>query len=467
MAENFYILGLDLGTTTVKVCLINAHTQDKVLERSQPTKARIDTVSHRDEQCPKKILLALQNCLSTMERHYLNNVIRIGVCGQMHGVVLWKQNAWTYELANERFALIKENVSTLITWQDRRCSIQFLKTLPKTSSTKFVKPSSGFGCATMFWLLRNGQMPQDVEFAGTIQDLVVTMLTERPAACMTSQNAASFGYFDPERSQWDLQALEEANFPSRILPEVVVEDKEAGTLRHSWFGIPAGTVVYPATGDTQCAVLSGLRNREKLALLHIGTSAQVSFVVDQREQRVKGHYTFFPYFNGKYLCVAASVNGGNVLAHFVSMLRSWTRDLGVSLSESEIWDCLLAPIAPASEPVRSTGGNLRVKPIIFGERHDSHSTGSITGIGPELPTLSDTFRSICLGLIENLVEMLPFEILKKHDITTVMCAGKVICQNRILCSQVERVFTGFSVEFGSQCDSAFGAALAAALPSGQ
>lgn len=37
---------------------------------------------------------------------------------------------------------------------------------------------------------------------------------------------------------------------------------------------------------------------------------------------------YFPYFDRTYLAVAASLNGGNVLATFVQMLVQWTADLG-------------------------------------------------------------------------------------------------------------------------------------------
>lgn len=38
--------------------------------------------------------------------------------------------------------------------------------------------------------------------------------------------------------------------------------------------------------------------------------------------------TYFPYFNGDYLAVAASLNGGNVLATFVDMVSQWMEELG-------------------------------------------------------------------------------------------------------------------------------------------
>ena len=44
-------------------------------------------------------------------------------------------------------------VSHLVTWQDGRCSSEFLASLPQPESHLSV--ATGFGCATIFWLLKN------------------------------------------------------------------------------------------------------------------------------------------------------------------------------------------------------------------------------------------------------------------------------------------------------------------------
>ena len=43
-------------------------------------------------QDPQKILIALQYCLSGLPKEDLVRVKKIGVSGQMHGVVFWKRN---------------------------------------------------------------------------------------------------------------------------------------------------------------------------------------------------------------------------------------------------------------------------------------------------------------------------------------------------------------------------------------
>lgn len=38
----------------------------------------------------------------------------------------------------------------------------------------------------------------------------------------------------------------------------------------------------------------------------------------------------FPYFDGRYVAVAASLTGGNVMAAFITMLQQWTHEFGES-----------------------------------------------------------------------------------------------------------------------------------------
>lgn len=69
------------------------------------------------------------------------------------------------------------------------------------------------------------------------------------------------------------------------------------------------------------------------AVLNISTSVQLAASMPVGFQPLQtpdpaAPVSFFPYFNRTYLGVAASLNGGNVLAMFVHMLVQWMADLG-------------------------------------------------------------------------------------------------------------------------------------------
>lgn len=69
-------------------------------------------------------------------------------------------------------------------------------------------------------------------------------------------------------------------------------------------------------------------------VLNISTSAQLTYAMpaDFRPPDSPQHassISYFPYFEESYLAVAASLNGGNVLATFVEMLTAWMKELGM------------------------------------------------------------------------------------------------------------------------------------------
>ena len=62
----------------------------------------------------------------------------------------------------------------------------------------------------------------------------------------------------------------------------------------------------------------------------MGTSCQLSLLTSS-DTVLSGdhpHIQKWPYHRDKHLLVAASMNGGNVLASFVNMLTQWTKDIG-------------------------------------------------------------------------------------------------------------------------------------------
>ena len=80
----------------------------------------------------------------------------------MHGVMYWSSES------------PDSTCSQLITWQDRRCSSEFLSALPPSSSSSPYPLSTGYGCATTAWMAREGPRGFLDRFdrAGNIMDFV-------------------------------------------------------------------------------------------------------------------------------------------------------------------------------------------------------------------------------------------------------------------------------------------------------
>uniref|UniRef100_A0A8C6S591 Sedoheptulokinase n=1 Tax=Neogobius melanostomus TaxID=47308 RepID=A0A8C6S591_9GOBI len=450
-----YILGIDLGTTSIKAVLLESGSRVVVASNSLRTTSEIaDSCGIKaNEQDTGRIIDTLNECIQQLPADKLKNVTRIGLSGQMHGVLFWKDQPADW--SNRDFFTAKDT-SQLITWQDGRCNSDFLSTLPKPNS--HLSLATGFGCVTIFWFFKH--RPEFLErftAAGTIQDYVVSMLCGLERCVITPQNAASWGYFNTSTSQWNLEILEAAGFPTRLLPECIPSGALAGLTCMDWHGIGAGTPVGAALGDFQCSVYSCMSTSTD-AVLNISTSAQLTHAMPAgftppSSPQSNSSISYFPYFDSSYLAVAASLNGGNVLATFVDMLIKWTSDLGAEISESSIYEKLI------SCALHQDTTDLNVHPTILGERHSPLCLGQVTDISPSNLSLGHVMRALCRGVISNVTSMMPADCLQNAGVTRVVGSGTALARNRVLRQEVERAFSQMSVVYGQNADSALGVAM--------
>ena len=204
-----FTLGIDIGTTSIKTVVMSSK---KVIARNSVNHcAEIildESVTNWREQDVRKLLVAIDKCIKLLPKDKSRLVNDIVVCGLMHGCVLWNREFSTTCSSIE--SLVKENfiqpekimISSLITWEDKRCSAEFLSSLPQTS----LSLSSGFGCATLFWLQRH--QPDFInrfDSAGTIMDLVVSYLCCSNQVYISTQNACSWGYYHVENKEWEIE----------------------------------------------------------------------------------------------------------------------------------------------------------------------------------------------------------------------------------------------------------------------
>ncbi|NXM27835.1 SHPK Sedoheptulokinase, partial [Oxyruncus cristatus] len=455
------VLGIDLGTTSVKAALVSGTERGLALAQScsRETQAHTDSLEAGPqgmEQNVQRIVRALNECLAALPQQQLQRVTRIGISGQMHGVVFWKSDKgcrWTECDTGPAFE--PQDVSHLVTWQDGRCSPTFLSSLPLPQS--HVSLATGFGCATVFWYLKKSpDFLKAYDAAGTIQDYVVAMLCDLKKPLMSVQNAASWGYFNSRRKSWNTDILKKSGFPVHLLPEVGDPGSIAGRTTHAWHGIPKGVEVGIALGDFQCSVYSCLTERTD-AVLNISTSAQLTISMPLGFQPPEtpdpsSAVTYFPYFNGDYLAVAASLSGGNVLATFVGMVAQWTEELGLQVQESAIYTRII------QAALAQNHSKLSVHPTIFGERHIPEQLGSVTNIAASELSLGHVTRALCRGIVQNLCSMLPVQRLTDTGVRRILGSGSALARNEVLRQEVERIFP-FPVVYGKDVDAAVGAAM--------
>uniref|UniRef100_A0A3P8WCN0 Sedoheptulokinase n=1 Tax=Cynoglossus semilaevis TaxID=244447 RepID=A0A3P8WCN0_CYNSE len=405
------------------------------------------------EQDTRAIIDTLNRCVALLPGDKLQSVRSIGVSGQMHGVLFWRAESGSDWPSSESFTA--RDTSQLITWQDGRCSSDFLSSLPKPDSHLSV--ATGFGCATIFWYMKHRpEFLKDFTAAGTIQDYVVSMLCGLDNCVMTPQNAASWGFFNTRTNQWNTDVLKAASFPLSLLPHCVPSGSLVGQTCFEWHGIAAGAAVGAALGDFQCSVYSCMRARTD-AVLNISTSAQLTFAMPAdfkppRSTQPTSSVSYFPYFDNTYLAVAASLNGGNVLASFVEILTAWMKELGAELKDPSLYEKLLCL------GLRQESTDLRVTPTILGERHNPLSLGQVTNISTSNLSLGHVIRGLCHGVLDNIKSMMPAELLLQAGVTRIVGSGSALTRNEVLRQEAERAFS-LPVVYGQNADSAVGVAL--------
>eukprot|EP00050_Salpingoeca_kvevrii_P021459 m.110951 g.110951 ORF g.110951 m.110951 type:complete len:147 (+) comp9355_c0_seq2:3149-3589(+) len=97
------VLGLDIGTTSVKACLLDAsggvlaavaQQHDAYRAQREFTKAASSTLPEHDhrraEQSPRAIADALAVAIAGLPAELRAQVRAVGITGQMHGVLLWQ-----------------------------------------------------------------------------------------------------------------------------------------------------------------------------------------------------------------------------------------------------------------------------------------------------------------------------------------------------------------------------------------
>uniref|UniRef100_A0A8K9V8Y7 Uncharacterized protein n=1 Tax=Oncorhynchus mykiss TaxID=8022 RepID=A0A8K9V8Y7_ONCMY len=200
------------------------------------------------------------------------------------------QNVCRIGVSGEMHAVIfwklfrPRDTSQLITRQDGCCNCNFLCTLPNPDSHVII--ATGFDCDTIFWYMRH--IPamgflSDFTVTGTINEYMVSMLCgSESCAMMTGQYA------------WNIDMMDAAGFVT-------------------------------------------------FAFVNISTSAQLTnaMPLDFTPPNIAdptSSISYFRYFDGSYLAVTASLNGGNVVAILVAMLSGWMNELEVEVSDSSLYE---------------------------------------------------------------------------------------------------------------------------------
>lgn len=76
MSQQNLVLGIDIGTTSVKVCIVNTATNEVVAKHSKDTQSNVpsDQGTDGNKQDVPKIISALNTCVAKLSKDLLRQV---------------------------------------------------------------------------------------------------------------------------------------------------------------------------------------------------------------------------------------------------------------------------------------------------------------------------------------------------------------------------------------------------------
>jgi sedoheptulokinase len=436
------LLGLDLGTTTVTAALVDAE-RGRLLHRVQRRNdsALQSAPSTRAEQDPHRLRILALDLLSELAAR---GPVPEGIAltGQKHGLLCVDADG--------------QPLSPLISWQDRRTA----EPLPGGSTTldrlharltglsprpplaenwqeNGCRIAHGYGAATLFWLIRQGELPPATQSVCTIAGWLAAQLVGRPPVTDPTL-AASWGLYSLVDGAWNADFLERLGLERRFLPPVLPSGEplgglEAGVARQ--VGLPSGIPILNAVGDTQASFLGSVPDPEGTLLFNLGTGGQICWMVPRFEvpsERVETR----PLPCGRYMRVGASLCGGAAYAWLNRTVRAWLAEFGLETGEEDVYR-QLGTLAAACE---DTAG-LRVRPTFLGVRGDpSIQGGAIEGITPGNLRLGVLARATLIGVVDELRRLYLDHAGETARFASVAATGGGVVENPLLPGLIEERF---------------------------
>lgn len=355
-------LGLDLGTSAVKLILID--DSERVVATARRSIATQHPSSGRVEQAPSDWIdaatLAMDD-LAAARPDAMAQVAGIGLSGQMHAALLLDG--------------AQRPVSPAVLWNDSRADAEARELndrYPALSQTAGVPAMAGFTGPKLLWFSRYA--PEVLARAKWLcfpKDYLRLHLTGVLATDPT--DAAGSWLFDQARRRWSPEAVAACEAGALNLPDLVESAAVAGhldaALARRW-GLGEGTPIVTGAGDVAAGAAGMGVVAGGAGLISLGTSAQVLVAREGFAPRPgRMVHSFCHVAPGSWFDMAALLNGTSAL----DAVAKWCRygDVGALIG-----DVAVGPQEP---------GEITALPYLTGERtpHDNpFARAALVGMSP-------------------------------------------------------------------------------------
>ena len=355
-------LGIDLGTSELKLALIDANGSLVASAGAPLTVSRPHP--HWSEQTPRDWWQALLDAAALLrERHPAawSAVRAIGLSGQMHGAVLLDGDG--------------EVLRPAILWNDTRSAAQcdeLVRRLPSLPLIAGNLAMPGFTAPKLLWVAQH-----EPEIFGRVDRVLLPKdwLRWKLTAAMVSDmsDAAGTLWLDVGRRDWSPQLLQAGGMTAAQMPSLVEGSDISGHLKPDAalaLGLPEGLPVAGGGGDNAASAVGIGAVQPGEGFLSLGTSGVLFVVTDRyRPNPASAVHAFCHALPGRWHQMSVMLSAANGL--------QWVTRLTGSASEAQ----LLERVEALSDQERDLAPLFL--PYLSGERtphNDPHATGAFFGM---------------------------------------------------------------------------------------
>lgn len=357
-----YVLGLDLGTGSLKGLLINK--EGTIITTKAAEYPLIIPQAGHSEQDPAEWLKAAEQVIKDIIKEVPDastNIEGISFSGQMHSLVL----------------LDKENqvLRNAILWNDVRTTPQCLE-ITETLKENLIKITKnraleGFTLPKLLWVKENEpEIWHQITRFLLPKDYLGYWMTGNQQ--MEYSDAAGTLMLDIEDKQWSKKILNTFDIKKDICPPLVYSTDCIGTVRTELLeqlGLQGTIKVFAGGADNACAAVGAGIVKEGFGLASIGTSGVFLSFEETGDKEYEGDLHYFNHaVKDAYYSMGVTLAAGHSL--------SWYKN---TFAKNETYEELLKGVE--SVPVGAQG--LYFTPYIVGERTphiDSQVRGTFIGI---------------------------------------------------------------------------------------
>ncbi len=351
------ILGIDLGTSSVKAIILDR--QGQTLAESKADYRVLSPQPGWAESDPLEWWTAVIKAVrSTTEQAPQEKISAIGLSGQMHGVVLADQQG--------------KPLRNALLWADNRAERELdqYRNLPTAIRKELANPLvPGMAGPFLCWLMHNESASyQAARWALQPKDWVRFLLTG--SAASDPSDASATLLYDLPADCWADDVISALGLKRELFPPLLPSSSHAGELGKqaaAELGLQAGLPVAVGAGDTAAAAIgTGLLEPGTLQLT-LGTGAQLIQIYTQPESDPTGRtHLYRAADDARWYAMAAVQNAGLAL--------DWVRRIF-----NASWDELYA----SADAVPPGSAGLTFLPYLTRERahqQNSDSKGAFLGM---------------------------------------------------------------------------------------